>query len=273
MKAPDRESVVMVNAIAQRAKEMIQEIERSSLDFGQKKSQTTNIIELRNKRVKSLYKRTIRKHKAQLEKMNLNENEKITLEYLDINPRLMLIIDDCSEQFQVWMKSFKKTEANIFEAIFYRGRWNYITLIFACHDDKIVTPPLRKNSRVTMYTNANTINACVGKPSSGFSAKDKKAIAAIAEKVFGDENSKIKTHQKLCIIRDDPHQYRYTIANLYPEFSLVTQSMAELIDKMPKKERATVHNPFLKEIVQDKPKKKLVSNKVVNKKKIRLKYD
>ena len=57
----DRPSIVMVKAITQRANDLISNIENNhALDFGQKNSQKSAIEDLRNKKLKTLYKKTIR---------------------------------------------------------------------------------------------------------------------------------------------------------------------------------------------------------------------
>jgi hypothetical protein len=277
-KSPDRQSMVMVQAIAKAASRKINEINQSpTLDFAAKKTQTIAIEESRNKKINILYKQTIRKYKSYLEKQDLSDKEKIALEYLDINPRLMLIIDDCSEKFKGWMKFFKKPEANIFESIFYKGRWQFITLIIGMHDDKLVDTELRKNSRVTIFTTSQALVASINKTQSGYTPQEKKDALKMAGRIFASEDRGIKTYQKFCYIREDPHPFRYTIANLYPEFRLGCPSLYELVAKMPKLDDNLENNPFLKDIVDDrasgkpKPKKKPLSD--MQKRKPRLKYD
>jgi hypothetical protein len=248
-KRPDRETYVMLSAIKKRASEVINDIEnKKELDFAQKKSQKIAIEELLNKRIKTLYKTFITKYKNTLENMDLSPHERIAVEYAELNPRFCLIIDDCSEKFQSWMKYFKKGEVNPFESIFYKGRWNYLTLIFAAHDDKLVNPELRKNARVTIYTNSQALVASINKTGNGFTTKDKKEAMAYANRIFNEEKTGVKTHQKLCYVREDIHPFRYTIANLYPDFILGCYSLRDLVSKLPKKDDNLKSNPFVKEL-------------------------
>lgn len=278
VKAPDRQSSIMVRAMAQSAKNKIDEINRNtSLNYANKKSQIVAIEEARNKKIKLLYKQTIRQYRSMLEKRtDLTNKEKVALEYLDINPRLMLIIDDCSENFKGWMKLFKKGgETNVFESIFYRGRHNFITLVFAAHDDKLVDTELRKNSRVSIYANSQALISSMNKQQSGFSSQEKKDAMKIAGKLFGSEERGIKTHQKFCYVREDPQPFKYTIADLYPDFKLGCSSLYELTEKMPKLGDNLENNPYLKDIIDNKQKRKpVITNSSTNqKRKPRLKYD
>lgn len=248
--APDRESIVMLEAIKRKASDMIKVIEMSpNLDFGQKKAQKTAIEELQIKKIKIIYRDAVRKNKHMIERNpDLTTQQKIALEYLDFNPRLCLIIDDCSEKFQVWMKFFKKNEVNPFESIFYKNRWNYLTLVFAAHDDKLVNTELRKNSRVTVYTNSQALVTSINRAGNGFTPKEKKEAMRYATKIFGDEEKGVKTHQKMCYIREDPHPFKYLIANLYPDFNLACTPIRTMVTKMPKKEDNLAANPFVKDL-------------------------
>jgi energy-coupling factor transporter ATP-binding protein EcfA2 len=248
--APDREGIVMLEAIKRKASDMIKVIEMSpNLDFGQKKAQKTAIEELQIKKIKIIYRDAVRKNKHIIERNpDLTTQQKIALDYLDFNPRLCLIIDDCSEKFQVWMKFFKKNEVNPFESIFYKNRWNYLTLVFAAHDDKLVNTELRKNSRVTIYTNSQALVTSINRAGNGFTPKEKKEAMRYAAKIFGDEEKGVKTHQKMCYIREDPHPFKYLIANLYPDFNLACTPVRTMVAKMPKKEDNLAANPFVKDL-------------------------
>lgn len=255
-KYPDRESTVLIEAVKMKAATVVKKIEAESLEYGKRRAQMTAIEELKVKKIKELYKEGIRKNKQNLEKMKLTENETIALKFLDFNPRLCMVIDDSSEKFQMWMKYFKKGEPNVFESIFYRGRWNFITLIFAAHDDKIVNTELRKNARVTMYMTSQTAVASTCRPSSGFSKEEKKTVEKIVGRIFSDDTSKVKLHQKLCYIKDDPHAFQYTIAELRPDFSLCSESVKELIAKMPKRAENLAENFLIKELISEQKKHK-----------------
>jgi hypothetical protein len=252
-RTPDRQALVMVRAIIQRAKDCMDIIEKSpTLDFGQKKSQKNAIEELMQKKIKHLFKKTIRQYREVLEKAELSDDEKVALEFLDINPRLMIIIDDCSEKFKGWMKLFKKGETNTFESIFYRGRWNFITLVIGAHDDKLLDTEFRKNARNTIYTSSQALVSSMNKSQSGFTAQEKKQASKIAERLFTSEDHGIKTYQKFCYVRESLTPFKYTIANLYPDFRLGAASLWELTNKMPKSDDGIENNPFLAEIVDDR---------------------
>lgn len=256
-KAPDRESIVMLQAIKRKAEESIRTIDASpNLDYAQKKSQRSSIEELHIKKTKTIYKASIKRNMHILERMDLNTHEKTALEYLEVNPRFMIIIDDSTDKFEMWMKYWKKTEMNPFNSIFFRGRWNFVTLILVTHEDKIIDRQLVKNSRVTIWTNSQTFITSIDKKSNGYSTTEKKLAMRICDKIFPNEASGIKNHQKVCYVREDPQPFKYTIANLYPDFTLGGDGLRSLVNKMPKKEERVEDNPFIKELAKDVPRKK-----------------
>lgn len=248
-KAPDRQSIVMLQAIKRKATDAIKFIEASpNLDYAQKKSQKGSIEELHVKKTKAIYKASVKQNTHILERLELSTHEKTALEYLEFNPRFMLVIDDSSEKFEMWMKFWKKTEVNPFNSIFFKGRHNFITLIFACHEDKIIDGQLRKNSRVTIYTNSQALVTSVEKKTNGYTTAEKKLAMRLCSKIFPSENTVIKNHQKICYVREDPQPFKYTIANLYQDFTLGGDALRDIVSKMPKKEDRLEDNPFIKEL-------------------------
>lgn len=257
-KCPDRKSYVMVKAILESAKNNIIRIKNSmEMNYAQKKEQIASIEELRNNKIKMLYKSSIRQMRDKLFKMNdLTDKEKIALKFLDINPALTLVIDDCSEKVAIWMKYFKG-EFNPIESIFYRGRWNNITVLFAAHDDKLVDPKLRKNARVTFCCNSTALMAYLNKQQSGFTNIEKKNAQKLAKEIFGDDESE-KTHKKICYIRENRNPWQYHIADLHSDFTLGCGPLRQLAEKLPKKDDNLAENIFLKDMIdsESKPKKK-----------------
>jgi hypothetical protein len=256
-KVGNKQANLMIQAVNISANSHIDKIRRrTDLNFAQKRAQETAIEVSRSEAIRQIYKDTIRDNKDLLMKKNLSMMEETAVEYLDVNPRIMLIIDDCSEKIASWMGFFKKGEVNIFESILFRGRWNYITMVFVSHDDKLIKPELRKGARVTIFTTSQSLIASLQKPQSGYTNQEKKEGMKIAGKLFAGEENGVKTYQKLCYIREDPKPFKYTIANLYPDFELGCGPLKELAEKLPKKEDRLEDNKFIKDILERKKKKK-----------------
>jgi hypothetical protein len=271
-KAPDRESLVAVTAIQRTALAKVSEIEQTVADFALRRGQINNIHVMRDKKIIAIYKKTIRQYKDYLMKQDLTLEEKTTLNFLDFNPRFMLIIDDCSEMMKKWNNYFGKNESNVFEQILYKGRHNFITLVFACHDDKLIGTELRKGARVVFYTSSQSLVAALNKTGNGYSPKEKKQFMEVADFLFHDEDSEFKTHKKFCYMRESNNPLKYTIAKKYDNFSLACDPLKELVDKLPKREDQLVNNPFIQEFVPEQKKPK-ITNVIAKKKKPRLRYE
>ncbi len=243
---------VKVDSVERATEVRIRDIENDpNLNFAMKKSKKSVLENMLKEKLVEFYKSTIKRYYEHLNVLDLQDDERVALTNLDINPRFMIIIDDSSEKFKGWMKLFKKPETNVFESIFYRGRWNFITLVFAAHDDKIVDTELRKNARITIFTNSSALNASLNKVSSGYGKKEKEEIANISNKIFANEEI-IKTNQKFCNVREDPKPFRYTIADCYPNFKLGSKPFVTLLSKIPTEKNRLQDNPFLKDILNKK---------------------
>lgn len=251
-KINNRTLTIAVQAIMARATEFTNLINRHPhFDFAQKKAQKTLVKEHTDRKLLKMFKNAIRKHKDQLTLLPLSVDERIALEYLDMNPRLMMVIDDCSEKIKIWMKYWKKRDRdNPFEGIFFKGRHNFITLVFAAHDDKYVETEFRKNARTTIYTTSQALSTAIGKQGSGFTPAEKKEALKMAASVFHEEIQGVKTYKKLCYVREDTMPFKYTIATVYDDFTIGSQPLQELASKMPKRDDGIIENPFVKKIIR-----------------------
>ena len=230
-----------------------------NIEFSDKNSQRVNIEDLLRKKTMKIYKDCIRKHKNELiANISLNVKEKIAVIHLDINPRILIIIDDCSEKLKGWQKMFTKVGAdNVFEAIFYRGRWNLVTLIIAAHDDKMLETEVRKNPANTIWTTNVALNGYISRSQSGFSTNDKKLMSKLADRIFTD--GKIKKYQKMVYVRESTSPLKYMIADLHDDFKFAP-GMWEIEQYIPKVEKSLSDNQFLqnmfkKPIVKKKTKR------------------
>lgn len=253
----DKKTKIMIDAMERYAKKTIKEIDvNKRYTFPQKKSQIANIKNMCVKKITTIYRSIIRQNREFLlekaKKGLLSQKAMIAINFLDINPRLLIVIDDNTENFKKWMKYFKPGDTNPFESIFYRGRHNFITLIFAAHDDKVVVPELRKNARVIYYTTSQSLVASISKTGNGFTSADKKYAQRAADRIFSPNPDGIKTYEKLCYIRESTTPFCYSVANLYPDFTVGSAPLDELVKRMPEKKDDLASNPYLKNILPQK---------------------
>ncbi len=235
----------------------IKKINDSNLSVIDKKQQISEMEDVfKNKKI-AIFKRTIYKYMSHLKEMGskkqLTNDQMVVINYLDFNPRFCLVIDDKTENIGTWFSYFKKSEENPFEAMFFKNRWNYLTIIIVAHDDIYIPPSIRKNSRVTIYTTGNALVSSLGRTGNGFTNSQKKYATRCSDRLFsGSDDVNKKGHQKLCYIREDVHPFRYVIADRHPPFKLCSASLWELNDNLPKK-KISENNEFINNLKSNEP--------------------
>lgn len=258
----DRYTDNYIKELERKTANVITNIKAEVRDFAQQKKIIDDINEKKDKRIIIAYKNTIRKQLNTLKTLEnnkqLSDMDKIIINYLDFNPRIILVIDDCSEKFSKWMKYFKKTEENVFEKIGYRGRHNFITFIVVAHDDTLIPPPLRKNCLISFYTSSQAVMSSFGKSSMGYTKNECKRAIECANKIFpfeeGEEKS--KSYEKFAYIKKSSSPFRYHIAKIRPGFKMGSQCLWDLSAKLPKKTHDISNNSLLNNILNNKKEKK-----------------
>lgn len=153
-----------------------------------------------NKLVNMIHKHYINENRAKLSKMNLTKDEQFTLKFLNLNPRMVLIFDDCTDE----LGKFKNHP--VMQKIAFQGRWNYITTLVACHTDKKLDTSFKSNAFNSIFTEESCANVYFGRGSLGVD-KEGKDRAKVACKAAFSPTAKF---QKLIWVREDKKFYRFT---------------------------------------------------------------
>jgi hypothetical protein len=200
-----------------------------SLSFAKKKSQKSQILSERDESLRSVYKTAIRFHKVQLEqRKDLSGQEKAAITYLDFNPRVLLILDDCASGF----KEICKKKPTLFKEIFYEGRWRYFTTIISTQDDKEIDSSLRKNTKVSIFTTSQAATSNFERSSNGYPKHEKLRAKQCTEDVFKQDDNDAEHHQKLVYLQNKPDPFRYIIADLYDDFKIGCASQWEFTNRI-----------------------------------------
>jgi len=168
-----------------------------------------------------LYKQAITPYVNKLIKYNLTEDERYSLNYLEFNPRMLIILDDCAAEF----KTLATKE--IGKRLFYRGRHAGISLIICCQDDTDLPANIRKNVFVSIFTESIVTSSNFERASNKFSKATKAYITDILPNVF-------QGWRKFVYIRDDPNKinfYHLTVSEPEP-FRFGSSSLWELNKKL-----------------------------------------
>ncbi len=272
VKCNDREANMMIEAINRSADRKIAMINsQSNVAYNTRESQINMVNDTKRTRVKLLYKETIQKNDFVLQGMKargqLTNDETAALDNIDLNPRIMIIVDDCTENFSTWHKYYKKNEPNIFDMIFTQGRHKYITFVVSIHNITEVYAGIRRNIHISYFTDSQSIGAYIA--NSKLSPTDKKHIQLIADSVLVDNPySDFKTYQKLIYIKEDLSPWRYNIAKLVGEFKLGGDGFVKLCNKLPSDNMDITNNPYFDSTVPKTTKRpvKIVASKMKGKK-------
>lgn len=181
-------------------------IENSKQEFGIKRALKNSAEEERDHKLKTQWKDCIRENKKQLLTMQLKSIEKICLKYLDFNPNILLLFDDCAAQSNIWSKS------PIMKELFFNGRHNYITQIYTLQNDKSIPPFLRSNAHISVFTDEFSANAFFSAATNSISKNKRKFVETIVSHIFN--NSGLNTHTKLVYNKFSNPSFTVTIADL-----------------------------------------------------------
>jgi hypothetical protein len=227
-KVSDENSQSLEQSIINKAHSSLAYISDSVMDFPQKKKQKNQILEHKNNMLRRLYKTTIRFHKVTLENnQKLHKTEKAALSFLDFNPNIMLILDDCASKFK---KLYKKSTA--IKEIFYEGRHYFITTLISAQDDKEIDSELRKNTTVSVFTTAQSATSNFERSSNGYPKHEKNKAKTCIESVFKQQENDVTHFQKLVYIQGEADPFKYTIADLYDDFRMGSLPMWQYSEKI-----------------------------------------
>ena len=211
----------------------------NNISYSDKKKNINNKKKKKNNFLKNLYKNTIKEYNNKNYKnIELTQIDKICIKYIDFNPNIMLILDDCASTFK---EIYKKT--NIIKKIFYEGRHFNITTVISSQNDKEISSELRKNSFITIFTNLQTSLTNFTRSSNNYSKDMQKKAINISKLIFS--NSKNEKYRKLVYIRDVEEPFFHTTANIYEDLKFCCDYLWILDNIINKKNNElNNNNPF-----------------------------
>nr|BBO54017.1 B354L homolog protein [Abalone asfa-like virus]BCY04564.1 Poxvirus A32 [Abalone asfa-like virus] len=190
-----------------------------------------------------IYKLHIYKNKKYLMKLATTENEQTIISYVQLNPRMLLVFDDCGSQ----LKSLQQNP--VFRSLFYQNRHVNLSVVFSCQDETDIMPNLRKNVFSSIFTNARSCEMFFHRDSSKFSKAEKAYISEITPLIYA------RAHCKLAYIREDVHRnyyYHITADYISPDNQVLFGSPAvqEYCAKIQAdKSQLDKKNPFYKNFI------------------------
>jgi hypothetical protein len=213
------EGMKYIDSINVKRGRVIEQVRKQySTDAGRCEEKVKDVNEKFKKMLVLLYKKYIAPHYEEIwEKKDLTEDERYSLTYLNFNPRLLLIFDDCAAQLKPF---FNK---DIFRLLFYQNRHSFITVVLCCQDDTDLPTNLRKNAFLSFFTEPIVCVSNFERTSNKFPKSTRQYVADIVNDVF-------KGHRKMAYIReDDNRQHFYHVLFPYPKpFHFGSNALHEL---------------------------------------------
>jgi ABC-type dipeptide/oligopeptide/nickel transport system ATPase subunit len=200
-----------VNSMIQRVRESkrdhIEEIKDTYFEKNAQKAKINKIEEKYKELLALIYKKFIGDNVHRLSGVQLSSEEQFALKYLNFNPRLVLIFDDCASD----IKKYEKKE--VVRKLFYQARHVKITLIIACQDDTDIASSLRKNAFISVFTSDICANAFFGRKSNDFPRELAKRVDVVSMQL----RWKPPDFEKLVYLRQENKLYKF-VAELHDNF-------------------------------------------------------
>jgi hypothetical protein len=151
---------------------------------------------------------------------DLPEDEQYVLKYINFNPKILVILDDCAAE----IKSLYNQP--IMRKFFYQGRHCQVTLIISCQDDTDLSTNFRKNIFVSMFTSKTTSDSYFSRETNKFPKEVISYVDDITKTIFQT------TFRILSYIRlDSEKKYFYHFTSpIYDVFKFGSEDFLALSD-------------------------------------------
>ena len=188
--------------------------------------------------IDTLVKKAILDEAHILARMDISEKEKYSLKYLDMNPRIVIIFDDCTDQIE----RMKKNQT--LQKMFWEGRHSYVTFIIACHHDKALPSELKSNTFVSIFTESTCADMYRERASNMFTRPMKTRWSEAIQYTFKPE----LPYQKLVWIRVEKRFYKWT-ADKHDKFRFGSKQVWDFCKMIESTTGPAVNNEFSRDFM------------------------
>ena len=156
---------------------------------------------------------------------SLSEEEVYTLSYIDMNPKVLLILDDCGSILQSYVRK------DSFRKIFYQARHYFITTVMSLQDDTDLPANLRKNVNINIFTQSTVAKSNFERVANGYDKQIQKTAIQISPEVF-------QGYRKLVYIDNDPKHdnFYHLTAEVVAPFKYGSHALNYLCESVRTKE-------------------------------------
>jgi hypothetical protein len=194
-----------------------------------------------NKKLVRVMRGCITQHLTTLSSMRLTDVQRSIVNNFNINPSLVLIADDCMATVKEW-SALEETKK-----LFFQGRHYHLSTILLCHATTLLSPQLRSNAHITIFTTEQVVNTYIIKESSGYSRDERKKISKIAETIFNSSQDSNKPNYKKLVLMgpliNTDFAIQYIIGSPYKK-RFGTTALWKICDAVKKDSTNVANNSF-----------------------------
>jgi hypothetical protein len=214
-------AIAKIGAYRQQYAEKMGRLRGQNLPFDVAKNQEAEYHGKLNDHIRNVYKNTIIEARHIL-LQNISDTTQIKiLQRINMNPNLLIIMDDCIEEIYQISKKHKTNSEDEFsmDTLFSKGRHFNITIIIAAQDDNKVLPAIKKNTYISIFTEAESANHFAESKSNAFTKEKKKKFQLAINAVFNSQTNTVN-HKKLvyCMRGQGNNMFTYKIADVCRNF-------------------------------------------------------
>jgi len=182
--------------------------------YSEQKPKLTMVEKIHNETLGNIYKKCIRDNKARLMAHKLEPTEMDVVKYLDLNPNILIVFDDCAADIKQWGKD------PTIRRIFYQGRHLNITSIYTFQDDKDLDSSFKKNAFTSIFTTQQCAVAYFQRASTNFTKQDKQLTEKLIPVILKEGNILDPNWKKFVYMRNAMERFQYTIAEVHKPFRM-----------------------------------------------------
>ncbi len=231
--------------------EALKESNKKKMSFDEKKNFQADLSTKLGDKIRDVYKTTISEHKHVLIQNTNDVFELGILKNIDLNPNLVIIMDDCVEEIYNISKKHKVTSDEEFsmDSLFSKGRHFFITIIIAAQDDNKILPAIKKNAYVSIFTEPESANHFAESKSNAFSKSKKERFRKVIDAVFTSPSPDMANHKKLvyCMRGNQDSMFTYKIADKYNNFRVGSKDFWAECEAAQSRDPQEIDRDFVRE--------------------------
>lgn len=213
--------------------EEISKIHSSNLADMMKAQKINNVTEDFKREIVVYYKACLLPVRNQIDTSNLSQAGANFVLCMDLNPRILLVFDDCQEEIKDMLSKKKSNCALFLRNLFSRGRHMFVTHFYTFQDDTILVPFMRKNAFVSVLTRQSEANTFIPRAANGIEKGAQKIGLELVRKLFQGDTD----FRKMLYFREkkpDEMFQHYTASRggVFTTGSLIINSFCENVRQM-----------------------------------------